>query len=71
MSIVRQTRAFSTLSNVGELSSFENVNKLLSLLNSSLVGSGMACVTVCSGGEKMGDDASGSLNSSPFIHLSC
>jgi hypothetical protein len=43
------------------------VNKLLSLLSPSLVGSGMACV----GDEKMGDEAPGSVNSGPFIHLRC
>ena len=62
MSIVRQMRALSTFSNVGTLSSFENVNKLLSLLNPSLVDLGMA--GILGGGETMGDEASGSVNTS-------
>jgi len=63
-------RPFSTSSYIGTLSSFENVDKAPSVLSSSLVGSGMTCV---GGGEKMGNEASGSVNTSPapFIYVRC
>jgi hypothetical protein len=45
------------------------VNKLLSLLSPSLVALGMACIL--GGGEKMGDEASGSVNTGSFMNLRC
>jgi len=63
-------RPFLTFSYIWTLSSFENVDRAPSLLGSSLIGSGMACG---GGGEKMENEASGSINTSPapFIYVRC